>query len=57
MKVFNVDGDTVHIGCQSKTITEWLSSFELIGESFNYSKKQIKEYGLYLKLAQDLLDL
>jgi len=45
------------IGCYELEIDSWLSKFEEIGSNEGYTKKQIKEYGLYIKLAKELSEL
>ena len=40
----------VGIGCEVHTISHWQENFRKIGESYNYSEKQISEYKKYIDL-------
>ena len=43
----------VFIGYIKHTIDEWLDQYEQIGKDNNYTEKEIKEYGIYLKMIKD----
>ncbi len=45
------DGN-IKIGCETMTISEWLDTYEQIGEQEGYTKQQIKDYGAFIKLAR-----
>ncbi len=42
------------IGCHENTIAEWQKDYKYIGKDAGYTPAQIKEYGLYIKLAAAL---
>lgn len=44
--------DAIQIGCKKYTIFEWLSNYENIGRSENYSDKAIGEYYMYIDLIR-----
>ena len=44
--------DAIQIGCKQYTIFEWLSNYENIGRSNNYSDKEIEEYWMYIDLIR-----
>lgn len=44
--------DAIQIGCKQYTIFEWLSNYENIGRSNNYSDKAIGEYWMYIDLIR-----
>ena len=44
--------DAIQIGCKQYTIFEWLSHYEKIGRSENYSEKEIAEYWMYIDLIK-----
>ena len=44
--------DAIQIGCKQYTIFEWLSNYENIGRSENYSDKAIGEYWMYIDLIR-----
>lgn len=44
----------IRIGCIEKTIEDWEKEFKQIGQENLYTKQQIKEYKLYIKLAKAL---
>jgi hypothetical protein len=48
------DGN-VAVGCIVHTSEEWLANYEQIGRDNNYSEKQIREYGEYLKTIDRIL--
>lgn len=39
----------IAIGCEIHTIEHWLKNYKAIGKKQNYTKEQIKEYGLHIK--------
>lgn len=41
----------LRIGCQNKTVEEWLDIFEDVGEKKKYTQEQIEEYEEYMELA------
>ena len=43
----------IAVGCHVHDIPEWLKRFRVIGRSEGYTKEQIAEYGVYLKLLAD----
>ena len=45
------------IGCHELEINVWVEKFESIGKENGYTEAEIKEYGLYIQLAKDLMDL
>jgi UDP-3-O-[3-hydroxymyristoyl] glucosamine N-acyltransferase len=42
--------DRVDIGCQSRTIEEWLTDFDGIAEKYGFTSKQKVEYSGYIEL-------
>ena len=42
--------DAIQIGCKQYTISKWLSNYEKIGRSINYSDKEIEEYWMYIDM-------
>lgn len=44
--------DAIQIGCKQYKIFEWLSNYENIGRSNNYSDKEIEEYWMYIDLIR-----
>jgi uncharacterized protein YjbI with pentapeptide repeats len=44
----------IKIGCKEMTIDRWLIDFEIIGRSEEYSNKQIRAYGAFIKLCKEL---
>ena len=48
--VSHCDINSIRIGCITLTFNEWLEQFEYIGEENGYTKKEIKEYKMYIKL-------
>ena len=44
--------DAIQIGCKQYTISKWLSNYENIGRSNNYSDKEIEEYWMYIDLIR-----
>lgn len=40
--------DRVDIGCQSRTIDEWLTDYQGNAEKYQFTKKEIAEYRSYL---------
>ena len=44
--------DAIQIGCKQYTISKWLSNYEKIGRSNNYSDKEIEEYWMYIDLIR-----
>ena len=44
--------DAIQIGCKQYTIFKWLSLYEKIGRSENYSEKEIAEYWMYIDLIK-----
>jgi hypothetical protein len=44
----------LNIGCIKLTFKEWEEQFEYHGKEHNYTDEQIKEYGLYIKLAIEI---
>uniref|UniRef100_UPI0037425EB4 hypothetical protein n=1 Tax=Arachidicoccus terrestris TaxID=2875539 RepID=UPI0037425EB4 len=44
----------IKIGCQLKTIAEWLTEYEEVGEDQSYNKDQIAEYLGYIKMCEAL---
>ena len=53
----NMNGDLLQIGCQLYSIPSWKEHFERIGKAEKYTKEEIKEYKLYIDLAEKLMDL
>ena len=45
------------IGCHELEINVWVEKFESIGKENGYTEAEIKEYGLYIQLAKELMDL
>jgi hypothetical protein len=43
----------IAVGCHVHDIADWLERYKVIGRSENYTKEQIDEYGVYLKLLAD----
>ena len=46
--------DAIQIGCKQYTIFEWLSNYENIGRSNNYSDKEIEEYWMYIDMIKHI---
>ena len=46
--------DAIQIGCKQYTIFEWLSNYEKIGRSNNYSDKEIEEYWMYIDMIKHI---
>lgn len=46
--------DILHIGCKSESIDFWLESYKIVGEHYGYSKKEIKQYGDWIKYIAKL---
>ena len=46
-------GGIVLIGCIKHTIDEWIEQYEVIGKENDYTEKEIKEYGVYLRMIND----
>ena len=46
--------DAIQIGCKQYTIFEWLSNYENIGGSNNYSDKEIEEYWMYIDMIKHI---
>ena len=44
--------DAIQIGCKQYTISKWLSNYEKIGRSNNYSDKEIEEYWMYIDMIK-----
>ena len=44
------DGN-IKIGCKTMTISEWLDTYEQLGEQEGYTKQQIHLYGNFIKLV------
>ena len=44
----------VTIGCVSKSLEEWLETYEEVGKKNNYTKNEIKEYGAFLDYLNHL---
>jgi hypothetical protein len=49
--------DDIRIGCQRMTLAEWLERFEAVGRDAGYTEPQIAEYGIYLKVIRDVLEV
>jgi uncharacterized protein YjbI with pentapeptide repeats len=45
--------DKIRIGCEHKTITEWLESYEIVGKKHEYTNEEIKMYGAVIKMIAD----
>lgn len=45
----------VKIGCRTETIVEWLQTYESVGKSENYNDVEVKKYGYFLKMLDDLM--
>ena len=41
-------------GCKQYTISKWLSNYEKIGRSNNYSDKEIEEYWMYIDMIKHI---
>ena len=41
----------LQIGCSCKTLKEWLKEYKGVGKSHGFTSEQIKEYGIYIKMA------
>ena len=46
--------DAIQIGCKQYTISKWLSNYEKIGRSINYSDKEIEEYWMYIDMIKHI---
>jgi hypothetical protein len=46
--------DAIQIGCKQYTISKWLSNYEKIGRSNNYSDKEIEEYWMYIDMIKHI---
>lgn len=46
--------DAIQIGCKQYTISKWLSNYEKIGRSNNYSDKEIEEYWMYTDMIKHI---
>ena len=46
--------DAIQIGCKQYTISKWLSNYENIGRSNNYSDKEIEEYWMYIDMIKHI---
>jgi UDP-3-O-[3-hydroxymyristoyl] glucosamine N-acyltransferase len=46
--------DRINIGCQSKTIEEWLTDYEEIADEYDFSEKEIAEYMAYVKFIASI---
>ena len=46
--------DTISIGCECKTIKRWLSTYQELGESDDYTAKDIAMYYTYIKICERL---
>lgn len=42
-------GSYIKIGCEGYSLKDWLENYEKIGKVNNYTDKQIKDYGDFLK--------
>lgn len=47
--------DDVRIGCERKTLAEWLESYQAIGRKEGYTDEQIAEYGGWLNAIAAIL--
>ncbi len=43
--------DEIVIGCERKTISEWIEQYEDMGKKNDYSDEQIKRYGDFIKMC------
>jgi hypothetical protein len=46
--------NTIAIGCQNRTVEEWLESYEEQFEAHLFTEKQRSEYKRYFNLAADM---
>lgn len=44
-----LDRKRIRIGCQERTIQDWLNNFRKIGRDWGYTAEQIAEYGHYIR--------
>ena len=44
----------IHIGCYKEEIKWWLENYKAVGKKEHYTKKQIEEYGEYIKCCDIL---
>ena len=42
---------SISIGCEHHTFSVWLKRYKAIGKQHGYSDSQIREYGMYIRLA------
>ena len=48
--------DEIVIGCERKTVSEWLDQYDKIGKANNYSEEQIKKYKMFIDICSRLLN-
>jgi hypothetical protein len=56
MHLFCYHNGRIKIGCEDHTIKEWLKDYKKIGQSHEYTDKQIAEYEIYICMVSVLGD-
>lgn len=44
----------VLVGCEKRSLDEWLEKYEEIGRTYRYTDEEIEEYGRYLRLVKEM---
>jgi hypothetical protein len=49
--------NTITIGCETRTVTEWRTNYSIIGKGNQYNELEIQEYKMYIDLCAQWLEL
>jgi carbonic anhydrase/acetyltransferase-like protein (isoleucine patch superfamily) len=47
----------ITIGCERRTVTDWLEKYKTIGKYYGYSEQQLLEYGRYIRMAASWIEM